>query len=199
MKSKFISLLAVILGLIIIIFPVMGIIGVSDLIGLSILLISIYLLVVGVAIIDYNKSGAILDLVLGMLLLFLSICLIFNAGIFGFLAQITLYLAGIMLIVVGLVSLINNRQSRYGFYIGIAGVVLGLVYIVIGTYVANPILLGALIGAWLVISGILRLMKPVNLPMSWTKKSLSTSTRVSVQIMPHFLLILMPAVKWRWL
>ena len=158
MKNKFISILAIILGLIIIIFPVMGIIGVADLIGLSILLISIYLLVVGVAIIDYNKSGAILDLVLGMVLLFLSICLIFNAGLFGFLAQITLYLAGIMLIVVGVVSLINNRQSRYGFYIGIAGVVLGLLYIVIGTYVADPIILVALIVAGLVISGILRLM-----------------------------------------
>ena len=158
MKSKFISILAMILGLIIIIFPVMGIIGVSDLIGLSILLISIYLLVVGVAIIDYNKSGAIIDLILGIVLLFLSICLIFNAGLFGFLVQITLYLAGIMLIVVGVVSLINNRQSRYGFYIGIAGVVLGLVYIVVGTYVANPVILGILIGAWLVISGILRLL-----------------------------------------
>jgi uncharacterized membrane protein HdeD (DUF308 family) len=158
MKSKFISILAMILGLIIIIFPIMGIIGVSDLIGLSILLISIYLLVVGVSIIDYNKSGAIIDLVLGLVLLFLSICLIFNAGLFGFLAQITLYLAGITLIVVGVVSLINNRQSRYGFYIGIAGVVLGLLYIVIGTYVANPIILGTLIGAWLVISGILKLM-----------------------------------------
>ena len=158
MKSKFISILAMILGLIIIIFPVMGIIGVSDLIGLSILLISIYLLVVGVAVIDYNKSGAIIDLILGIVLLFLSICLIFNAGLFGFLAQITLYLAGIMLIVVGVVSLINNRQSRYGFYIGIAGVVLGLVYIVVGTYVANPVILGTLIGAWLVISGILRLL-----------------------------------------
>ena len=158
MKSKFISILAMILGLIIIIFPMMGIIGVSDLIGLSILLISIYLLVVGVSIIDYNKSGAIIDLVLGLVLLFLSICLIFNAGLFGFLAQITLYLAGITLIVVGVVSLINNRQSRYGFYIGIVGVVLGLLYIVIGTYVTNPIILGTLIGAWLVISGILRLL-----------------------------------------
>ena len=156
MKSKFISILAMILGLIIIIFPMMGIIGVSDLIGLSILLISIYLLVVGVSIIDYNKSGAIIDLVLGLVLLFLSICLIFNAGLFGFLAQITLYLAGITLIVVGVVSLINNRQSRYGFYIGIVGVVLGLLYIVIGTYVTNPIILGTLIGAWLVISGILQ-------------------------------------------
>lgn len=158
MKSKFVSLLAMILGLLLIIFPVMGVIGVSDLIGLSLLLISIYLLVVGVAIIDYNKSGAILDLVLGVILLLLSLCLIYNVGIFGFLAQITLYLAGIMLIIVGLVSLINNRQSRYGFYIGIAGVVLGLLYIIIGTYVANPIILGTLIGAWLVISGILKLM-----------------------------------------
>ena len=158
MKTKFISLLAIILGLMIIIFPVMGLIGVADLIGLSILLISIYLLVVGVAIIDYNKTGAILDLILGMVLLFLSICLIFHFSILGALAQITLYLAGIMLIVVGVVSLINNRQSRYGFYIGIAGVVLGLLYIVVGTYISDPIILGVLIGMWLVISGILKLM-----------------------------------------
>ena len=158
MKSKFVSILAMLLGLIIIIFPIMGVIGVADLIGLSLLFISIYLLVVGVSIIDYNKSGAILDLILGIILLFLSICLIYNVGIFGFLAQITLYLAGIVLIIVGLVSLINNRQSRYGFYIGVAGVVLGLLYIVIGTYVADPVILGVLIGAWLVISGILKLM-----------------------------------------
>jgi uncharacterized membrane protein HdeD (DUF308 family) len=158
MKSKFISILAIILGLIIIIFPVMGLIQVNALIGLSILLISIYLLVVGVAIIDYNKSGAILDLILGTLLLLLSLCLIFNVAIIGFLAEITLYLAGITLIVVGLVSLINNRQSRYGFYIGIAGIVLGLLYIVIGTYVTDPIVLGSLIGLWLIISGVLKLL-----------------------------------------
>ena len=63
-----------------------------------------------------------------------------------------------MLIVVGLVSLINNRVSRYGFYIGIAGIVLGLLYIIIGTYIANPIVLGTLIGIWLIISGVLKLM-----------------------------------------
>ncbi|WP_405296204.1 DUF308 domain-containing protein [Methanobrevibacter sp.] len=158
MKSKFISLLAIFFGLMIIIFPIMGLIGVADLIGLSLLLISIYLLVVGVSIIDYNKKGAILDLIFGAILLFISICLIFNVGIFGFLAQITLYLAGIILIIVGVVSLINNRESRYGFYIGIAGVILGLLYIVIGTYITEPIILGTLIGMWLIISGVLKLM-----------------------------------------
>ncbi|MBE6499761.1 MAG: DUF308 domain-containing protein [Methanobrevibacter thaueri] len=158
MKSKFISLLGIILGFMIIILPIMGVIGVHDLIGLSILLISIYLLVVGVAIIDYNKSGAIIDLILGIILLMLSIILIYNISIIGFLAEITLYLAGIMLIIVGVVSLINNRQSRYGFYIGIAGVVLGLIYIIVGTYINDPVILGILIGSWLVISGILKLL-----------------------------------------
>jgi uncharacterized membrane protein HdeD (DUF308 family) len=158
MKTKFVSLLAIILGLIIIIFPVLGLIGVNSLIGLSVLLMSIYLLVIGVAIIDYNKTGAILDLILGMLLLLLSIGLIFNPALLGFLTEITLYIAGIMLIIVAVVSLINNRTSRYGFYIGIAGIVLGLLYIVIGTYVSNPIVLGTLIGIWLVISGILKMM-----------------------------------------
>ena len=158
MKTKFISLLAIILGLIIIIFPMMGAISVSALIGLSVLLMSIYLLVVGVSIIDYNTSGAILDLLLGIILLLLSVSLIFNPSLLGFLAEITLYLAGIMLIVVSLISLINNRNSRYGFYIGIAGVVLGLLYIIIGTYISNPIILGTLIGIWLVLNGIFKLM-----------------------------------------
>ena len=158
MTSKFISLLAILLGLLIIAFPIMGVIGVADLISLSVLLIAIYLLIVGIAIIDYNKTGAILDFVLGLILLLLSICLIFNPALLGFLTEISLYLAGIMLIIVGVVSLINNRTSRYGFYIGIAGVVLGLLYIIIGTYVANPIILGTLIGIWLVISGVLKLL-----------------------------------------
>lgn len=158
MKTKFVSLLAIILGIIIIAFPIIGVIGVSSLIGLSVLLVSIYLLVIGVAIMDYNKRGSILDIILGMLLLLLSIGLIFNPELLGFLTEISLYLAGIMLIIVGLASLINNRNSRYGFYIGIAGIVLGLLYIIIGTYLTNPIVLGSLIGVWLIISGVLKLM-----------------------------------------
>ena len=158
MKTKFVSLLAILLGLIIIIFPAMGFIGVNSLIGLSVLLMSIYLLIDGVSIIDYNGTGAILDLILGIILLFLSISLIFNPALLGFLAEITLYLAGIMLIIVSLISLINNRSSRYGFYVGIIGIVLGVLYIIIGTYISNPIILGTLIGIWLVINGILKLL-----------------------------------------
>lgn len=158
MKTKFISLLAILLGMVIIIFPVLGVVGVSSLIGLSVLLVSIYLLLLGVSIIDYNTSGAIIDLILGLLLLFLSIGLIFNPALLGFLTEISLYFAGIMLIIVGVAALINNRSNRYGFYIGISGIILGVLYIIIGTYLANPIILGSLIGIWLVISGVLRFL-----------------------------------------
>lgn len=158
MKNKFVSLLGIILGIIIIAFPMIGVIGTSSLIGLSVLLISIYLLVAGVAIIDYNKSGSIIDLILGIILLFLSLGLIFNPNLFAFLAEISLYLAGIVLIIVGVVALVNNRHARFGFYIGVSGIILGLLYIIVGTYVADPIILGTLIGLWLVITGVLKII-----------------------------------------
>lgn len=158
MKNTFISLFAILLGLIIIAFPILGVIGTSSLIGLSILLVAIYLLVSGVSVIDYNKYESICSLFLGIIMLIVSIGIIFNPNLFAFLAEILLYLAGIFLIVVGLVTLINNRSNKYGFWIGIAGIVLGVIYIIIGSYVSDPIVLGTLIGIWLVITGILKFL-----------------------------------------
>ena len=41
---------------------------------------------------------------------------------------------------------------------GIFGIVLGGIYIIIGTYIRNPIILGSLIGIWLVVTGVLNLL-----------------------------------------
>lgn len=158
MKTKFISLFTIILGIFIIAFPMFGVIGVSAILGLSVLFLAIYSLMVGIAIIDYNTTGSILDLILGMLLLILSIGLIFNPSLLGILTELSLYIAGIILIIGGLVALLNNRSSRYGFYIGIIGIILGVLYIIIGTYLSNPIILGSFIGIWLIINGILKLI-----------------------------------------
>ena len=158
MKNKIVSLLAIILGIMIISFPLLGVVAVSEVIGISVLFLAIFALILGISIIDYNTYGAITDLALGVILLLLSIGLMFNPALFGFLAEISLYLAGIILIIAGVVSLINNRSSKYGFYIGISGIILGVCYIIIGTYVADPFILGTLIGLWLIISGILRLL-----------------------------------------
>lgn len=117
MKMELVSVLSVILGILIIAFPIMGVIAASDLIGLALLLIAIILLITGVSIMDYNTSGAILDYFLGIVMLIVSLIIIFNPNFFPFLAEILLYLGGIFLIIVGVVALINNRQGRFGFWI----------------------------------------------------------------------------------
>lgn len=158
MKNNSIGILAIILGIIIIAFPMLGVIGTGALFGLSTLLISIVLLMVGVSIMDYNTVGAVIDYVVGIVMLIISILIIFNPNYFAFLAAIILYIAGIFIMVVGVISLLNNRHARYGFYIGIAGIVLGIVYIIIGTYIKDPLVLGTLIGIWLIITGVLKIL-----------------------------------------
>lgn len=157
-KNRLIGILAIILGIIVIAFPMLGVIGTSALFGLSTLLISILVLMIGVSIMDYNTLGAIFDFFIGIVMLIISLFVIFNPNYFAFLAAIILYLAGIFIMIIGLVTLINNRHATYAFYIGVAGIVLGIIYIIIGTYVQDPLILGILIGIWLLITGILKFL-----------------------------------------
>ena len=158
MKNKSIGILAIILGIIIIVFPMIGVIGTSALFGLSTLLVSIIVLMIGVSIMDYNTLGAVTDYVVGVIMLIISLLIIFNPTYFAFLAAIILYIAGIFIMVIGLIALINNRDAKYGFYIGISGIVLGIIYIIIGTYIKDPLILGSLIGIWLIITGVLKIL-----------------------------------------
>lgn len=155
MKKITTSIIAIILGIIIIAGPALKIISASDLLGLSVLLLSIFLLVNGIGEIDYNTSKGLLNIILGLIMLIISIGLIFNPGLFSFLTALTIYLAGIFLIIIGLIIIIGNRDDKYGFWMGIMGIVLGVVYIILGTYIKNPIILGSLIGIWLLITGFL--------------------------------------------
>lgn len=158
MKNKAIGILAILLGIIIIAFPMIGVIGTSALFGLSTLLVSIIVLMIGVSIMDYNTLGAVTDYVVGVIMLIISLLIIFNPTYFAFLAAIILYIAGIFIMVIGLIALINNRDAKYGFYIGISGIVLGIIYIIIGTYIKDPLILGSLIGIWLIITGVLKIL-----------------------------------------
>ncbi|WP_409199847.1 DUF308 domain-containing protein [Methanobrevibacter sp. DSM 116169] len=158
MKNELISIIGIILGLVIIAFPMFGVIGASAIVGLSILLMGIYFLIVGVNLVDYNKTGGILNTFLGVIMIILSLGLIFNPDLFAFLAAITVYLAGIFLIIIGVMTLITSRNSQYGFWMGILGIILGVIYIILGSYISDPFILGCLIGIWLVVSGVFRLL-----------------------------------------
>ncbi len=157
-KQTSISIIAIILGIITIAFPMLGVIAAADILGLSVLLLAIFLLTNGVSEVDYNTTRGLLNIILGIMMLIISLGLIFNPSIFAFLTALTIYLAGIFLIIIGLIVIVGNRDNKYGFWIGIMGIVLGVIYIIIGTYIKNPIILGLLIGFWLLLTGVLNLL-----------------------------------------
>ncbi|MBE6513106.1 MAG: DUF308 domain-containing protein [Methanobrevibacter olleyae] len=152
------SIIAIILGILIIAFPILGVIAASDILGLSVLLLAIFLLANGVSEVEYNTTRGLINTVLGIIMLIISLGLIFNPSIFAFLTVLTIYLAGIFLIIIGLIIIVGNRDNKYGFWMGILGIVLGVIYIILGTYIKNPFVLGSLIGIWLLVTGILNLL-----------------------------------------
>lgn len=157
-KQTTISIIAIILGIIIIAFPMLGVITAADILGLSVLLLAIFLLANGVSEVEYNTTRGLINTILGILMLIISLGLIFNPSIFAFLTALTIYLAGIFLIIIGLIIIVGNRDNKYGFWMGILGIVLGVIYIILGTYINNPLILGSLIGIWLLVTGILNLL-----------------------------------------
>ena len=153
-----ISIIAIILGIIIIAFPMLGVITAADILGLSVLLLAIFLLANGVSEVEYNTTRGLINTILGIIMLIISLGLIFNPSIFAFLTALTIYLAGIFLIIIGLIIIVGNRDNKYGFWMGILGILLGVIYIILGTYIKNPLVLGSLIGIWLLVTGVLNLL-----------------------------------------
>ena len=72
MKKELMSVIPIIFGLMIIIFPILGYVQNNGIIGLSILLMSIYLLLCGVSQADYDRYISIINIVLGLILLIIS-------------------------------------------------------------------------------------------------------------------------------
>lgn len=158
MKDKVIGILAIILGLIIIAFPMLGIIAASVTIGFSIMIMAIWLLIIGVAEIEFSRIKSILNIILGLLTLVLGIGIIFNPSIISFLAGIMSYLAGIILMVAGLIILIEDRHNNISFWTGVSGIILGIIYIIFSSLLFYEEFLGILIGIWLIVGGALKLI-----------------------------------------
>jgi len=159
MKNVVLGLLAIILGLIVLAFPLAGLVAASVLTGFVVLMIAVWLLIVGGSQIEVSKTAGILNIILGIIVLIVGIGLIFNPAIFAFLAGFLLYLAGFFLIIAGIIALLSRSEFKNATWAGILGIILGIIYIILGTFAFDPLYLGVLIGIWLILSGILALFE----------------------------------------
>jgi uncharacterized membrane protein HdeD (DUF308 family) len=155
-RNVFVGILAIILGLMVIVFPLISVLTVSDIAGIGIIFLGIWLILHGFKIWEKNLAGAVADLILAVFAIMLGIVFIGDIKAFEFFTFIALYIVGFFIALAGVTSLISGEGLK-GKAIGALGIIIGILFVVIGSYVNNPLVLAAIIGAFLIIAGILEL------------------------------------------
>lgn len=151
--NMLLGVLAIILGFLVIIFPLFSVFTVSVIAGIGILFLGIWLLIQSFADWEVSKGTSIVYLILGILAIIVGIGLFGNILAFSFLVSFWLYIAGFFLIFSGIMSLFA-KAGMAGKSSGALGIILGILYIVLASYAWDPYYLALLIGVWLIVDGI---------------------------------------------
>lgn len=152
-SNVLLGILAIILGIFVMAFPLFSVFTASVLAGLAIIFLGIWLLVQSFGTWSASKGVSIAYLILGIIAIVGGIGLFGHVMAFSFLASFWLYFAGFFLIISGIMSFFT-QEGTAGKGVGGLGVILGILYIILGAYAWNPVYLAFLIGFWLIIQGI---------------------------------------------
>jgi uncharacterized membrane protein HdeD (DUF308 family) len=155
MERKYFAILLILLGLIVLAFPLLGLIPLSIITGFIITILGTGLLLGGIAELSESTSVGILGIILGIIALILGFGFMFSPGLFSWVAGFIIWVVGLLLIIQGIMGVFLNTG---GFkWKGVISIIAGVIYIIIGNFIKDPVILGVLIGLWLLISGIIML------------------------------------------
>ena len=152
-NNVLLGILAIILGILVIAFPLFSVFTASVLAGFAIIFLGIWLLAQSFGTWGASKAASIAFLILGLIAIVGGIGLFGSILAFSALASFWLYFAGFFLIISGIMSFFT-KEGTTGKGVGGVGVILGILYIILASYAWNPYYLALLIGIWLIIDGI---------------------------------------------
>ncbi len=155
-RNVFVGILAIILGLIIIIFPLISVFTINAIAGLAIIFLGIWLILNALKIWGSNLAAALANIILALFAIMLGIVFIVDIKAFEFFTFIALYIVGFFLALAGIISLISIKGIKNKI-IGILGIIFGILFVLLGTYMGHPLVLAAVIGAFLIIAGIMEI------------------------------------------
>ena len=158
-RNVLLGILAILLGLVVIAFPLISVFVLSSIVGIGLIFVGVWLLAQSFHIWSTNKGLSILALILGVLGIFVGIGLFGKILAFSILVGLIIYIGGLFLIISGIISLISG-QGNAGRWGGVLGIIMGILYIFIGLYAFNPLYLAFLIGLWLILTGIFYIFTP---------------------------------------
>jgi uncharacterized membrane protein HdeD (DUF308 family) len=155
-RNVVVGILAVILGLVVIIFPLIGVSTLSDLAGIGIIFLGIWLLAQSFKAWETSVAAAVADLILAVLAILWGVMFLGNIKAFAFLTFIALYIVGFFIIISGLTAIFSDKSLK-GKAIGVLGVLMGVFFLIFSVYLKNPLVLAATVGAFLIIAGVVEI------------------------------------------
>ena len=152
MQKIAIALILIVLGLIVIVFPFLGLIPINVLSGFLILMLGFGLIVTGIFKIGENDAPVgILMLILGTIAMILGIGLSFNPALFTGIADFTVWIMGLFLIIEGTARILSRTKD----ICGVKNIIIGILILFVGLFFPTfAWLLIILIGLWLLSSGL---------------------------------------------
>jgi uncharacterized membrane protein HdeD (DUF308 family) len=160
MQKMGIPWILIVLGLIVIAFPILGLVSVAIISGFLILMLGIGLILAGISELGENE-GATLGfplLLLGFIALISGIGFIFNSALFAWIIGFIIWIIGLLLIITGITRILSKTGDNR---CGIKDIVIGLLILFVGLFLDNYTwLLGILVGLWLITTGARMLYEP---------------------------------------
>ena len=157
-KNVLLGIFAIFLGLIIMAFPLISVFTISVLAGFTLMILGIWLFVQSFETWDASKAMSIAYLILGLLAIIVGIGLFGRIVAFSIFAGFWLYIVGLFMVITGIMSMFSD-DSIASKGAGGLGIIIGILYIILGMYAWNPYYLAMLIGIWLIIEGIMQFFK----------------------------------------
>ena len=158
-RNVLLGILAILLGLIVIAFPLISVFVLSSIVGIGLIFIGVWLLAQSFEIWSSNKGVSIAALILGILGIIVGIGLFGKIVAFSILVGLIIYIGGLFLIISGIISLVSGQGSA-GRWGGLLGIILGILYIIVGVYALNTLYLAFIIGLWLILTGLFMIITP---------------------------------------
>jgi len=153
-NKTIVGILAIVFGLLILIFPFVSQVVLSVMAGIGILILGIYFLIAGANMWSFTKAGSIVYIIIGFLGMLTGIMLLGNVLLFGVLIGLYLYITGFMLLFAGLVGVLT-RSSMMSRASAALMLILGIITVVLGYFaLLSPIYVAIILGVSLIIDGI---------------------------------------------
>ena len=154
MKSnKIWAILSIILGLILIIFPMFSSNLISILIGAIVLIFGVGLCYSGIISKEISTAFSSIAAVFGVVMIILGLAFIFGTNALSFLVGLQFYIIGFILIIVSAIGLLGGLPIQKTS--SIITLILGIVILFIAIFAANnPILITIILGIALIANGV---------------------------------------------